>query len=254
MPELSRPLPAEDRLVLLPKNPGAFFVFWQFSAGRGGSSSAPRRWRPRSSCACCTPTTNAVASAHKAPWHAGRVYLPVPSQGRNYQAALYALRGGAWEKFLESNHGRGARRRRRGRRTGLRQPGIPQEGASMSSRATLMFLLHAHLPYVNHPQDSSFPRGELVLRGRGRNLRPHNFLLERLAAEGHTGPASPSPSPRRWGPCWRTRRWKPSCSSYLESRLELIEKELVRAQDEPGPAQDRKTLPETLRGRGRPDA
>jgi hypothetical protein len=27
----------------------------------------------------------------------------VPAQGRNYQASLYALRNGAWEKLLESN-------------------------------------------------------------------------------------------------------------------------------------------------------
>ena len=31
------------------------------------------------------------------------MYLPVPAQGKTYQASLYALRAGAWERLLESN-------------------------------------------------------------------------------------------------------------------------------------------------------
>ena len=102
MPELSRPLPAEDRLVLLPKNPGAFFIFWQFSAGRceafrSGGFQAEVELR----LACVDD--NAITSTAKAAWQPGRCYAAVPAQGRNYQVFLYAFRNGAWEKLMESN-------------------------------------------------------------------------------------------------------------------------------------------------------
>ncbi|OGR66243.1 MAG: hypothetical protein A2X31_05840 [Elusimicrobia bacterium GWB2_63_22] len=102
MPELSRPLPAEDRLVLLPKNPGSFFVFWLFSAGRAeafASGAFAGELELRLACV----DDGAQASVLKAGWQAGRAYLPVPAQGKTYQASLYALRGDAWEKLLESN-------------------------------------------------------------------------------------------------------------------------------------------------------
>lgn len=101
MPELSSPPPAEDRLVLLPKNPGTFFVFWQFSAGRVDafhSSSFASEIELRLSYA----DDNSQAGAHRAPWQAGRAYLPA-GRGGACVAALYALRNGAWEKLLESN-------------------------------------------------------------------------------------------------------------------------------------------------------
>lgn len=102
MPELSRPLPPEDRLVLLPKNPGAFFVCWQFSAGRaeafGSGAFAPEA---ELRLVCADDAAQAVSL--KADWRAGRAYLTVPAQGRVYQASLFALRNGAWEKLLESN-------------------------------------------------------------------------------------------------------------------------------------------------------
>jgi hypothetical protein len=102
MPELSRPLPDEDRLVLLPKNPGAFFVFWQLSAGRAEafrSGAFSQEIELRLVCV----DDNAAASSLKAPWQAGRCYAAVPAQGRTYQASLYAFRNGAWEKLLGSN-------------------------------------------------------------------------------------------------------------------------------------------------------
>jgi hypothetical protein len=102
MPELSRPLPAEDRLVLLPKNPGVFFVFWRFSAARGEAFRSGA-FAPEVELRLVCPDDGAHASSAKADWQAGRFYLPVPAQGRTFQAALYALRGGAWEKLLESN-------------------------------------------------------------------------------------------------------------------------------------------------------
>jgi len=102
MPELSRPLPPEDRLVLLPKNPGTFFVFWQFSASRA-ESFRTASFSPEIELRLYYSDDKTPASSHKAQWQAGRAYLPVPERGGNCEAALYALRNGAWEKLLESN-------------------------------------------------------------------------------------------------------------------------------------------------------
>jgi hypothetical protein len=102
MPELSRPLPAEDRLVLLPKNPGVFFIFWQFSAGRAEafrSAAFAAEVELRLACA----DDSSAGSVLKVSWQAGRCYAPVTAQGKTYEAALYAFRNGAWERLLESN-------------------------------------------------------------------------------------------------------------------------------------------------------
>lgn len=102
MPELSRPLPAEDRLVLLPKNPGMFFVFWQFSASRAGAFGSGA-FSPEVEIRLVYCDDNSQAAAQRADWRAARLYVQAPAQGRTCQAALYALRAGAWEKLLESN-------------------------------------------------------------------------------------------------------------------------------------------------------
>lgn len=95
-------LPAEDRLVLLPKNPGMFFVLWRFCASRmeafrTGGMAGEVELR------LFYTDDKAQAFSRKAAWDAGGAYLEVPLQGRNCSAALYALRGGEWEKLLESN-------------------------------------------------------------------------------------------------------------------------------------------------------
>ena len=102
MPELSRPLPPEDRLVLLPKNPGTFFVFWQFSESRA-ESFRTASFSPEVELRLSYADDKTPASSHKAQWQAGRAYLPVPERGGNCEAALYALRSGVWERLLESN-------------------------------------------------------------------------------------------------------------------------------------------------------
>lgn len=102
MAELSRPLPAEDRLVLLPKNPGLFFIFWQFSSGRAAAFGSGAL-SPGVELRLFSADAGEQAPPVKADWRAGRGYVPVPEPGKTYQAALYALRGGSWEKLLESN-------------------------------------------------------------------------------------------------------------------------------------------------------
>jgi hypothetical protein len=102
MPELYKPLPAEDRLVLLPKNPGVFFVFWQFSESRADAFRS-QAFAPEIELRLSYTEDKSHASTHKAQWQAGRAYLAVPERGGNCEAALYGLRAGAWEKLLESN-------------------------------------------------------------------------------------------------------------------------------------------------------
>lgn len=101
MPQLSTPLPAEDRLVLLPKNPGTFFIFWQFSAGRQEAFRSAA-FAPEIELRLSGADDNSPAGTHRASWQAGRAYLP-SGRGGACAAALYALRNGAWEKLLESN-------------------------------------------------------------------------------------------------------------------------------------------------------
>ncbi|PJA12762.1 MAG: hypothetical protein COX65_08105 [Elusimicrobia bacterium CG_4_10_14_0_2_um_filter_56_8] len=95
-------MPHEDRLVLLPKNPGQYFIFWQFSEGRADSFHAAS-FAPEIELRLYYADDRSPAAVHKAQWQAGSAYLPVPERGGNCEAVLYALRGGAWEKLLESN-------------------------------------------------------------------------------------------------------------------------------------------------------
>lgn len=102
MSRLSKALPPEDRLVLLPKNPGEFFSFWNFSgarqeAFRSGALGAEVEVR----LFCIEGGT--AASSKRAAWDSGGAYVAIPEHGRSYVAALYAQRGGEWEKLLESN-------------------------------------------------------------------------------------------------------------------------------------------------------
>ena len=102
MPQLTQMLPAEDRLVLLPKNPGVFFVLWRFCASRTESFLAAA-FGGEVELRLFYSDDKTQAFSRKAAWSAGGLYLDVPAQGKNYTAALYALRAGEWEKLMESN-------------------------------------------------------------------------------------------------------------------------------------------------------
>jgi len=102
MPKLSHIFPAEDRLVLLPKNPGVFFVLWCFCASRAEAFRAAALGG-EVELRLVYSDDKAPASSRKTAWDSGGAYLEVPAQGKNYTAALYALRGGEWEKLMESN-------------------------------------------------------------------------------------------------------------------------------------------------------
>jgi len=102
MPELSKPLPAEDRMVLLPKNPGTFFVFWQLSASREDSFRSGA-FSPEVEVRLLCSEDSSRAASRRCGWRPGRVYVAVPPPGGTFQASLFALRDGVWEKLLESN-------------------------------------------------------------------------------------------------------------------------------------------------------
>lgn len=102
----------------------------------------------------------------------------------------------------------------------------------MSSRASLMFLLHAHLPYVNHPQDSSFLEENWFFEAVVETYVPLIAALERLAADGIRPGVTVSVSPTL-GAMLENEALERKLVVYVESRLELLEKELERAEGDP---------------------
>ncbi|MDP2867174.1 MAG: DUF1957 domain-containing protein, partial [Elusimicrobiota bacterium] len=102
----------------------------------------------------------------------------------------------------------------------------------MSSRGSLMFLLHAHLPYVNHPEDSAFLEENWFFEAVVETYVPIISVLERLAAEGIRPGVTISISPTL-GAMLENEALENKLVLYVGSRLELIEKELERAQDDP---------------------
>ncbi|OGR44107.1 MAG: hypothetical protein A2X35_12985 [Elusimicrobia bacterium GWA2_61_42] len=88
--------------MLLPKNPGTFFVFWQFSSSRAEAFRSGA-FDPGIELRLACVEDGSQLHSLRTDWQTGRVYLPAAAQGRTCQAALYGLRGGAWEKLLESN-------------------------------------------------------------------------------------------------------------------------------------------------------
>jgi|GEM_PF-848444 len=93
----------KDRLVLLPQNPGAMFVYWEWTAQRAAlfekGSLAP------------TVKFKLVYAENRAPaleldfdWKTFRAYVPPPEPGRYYQAFLQVNNSeGQVQTALESN-------------------------------------------------------------------------------------------------------------------------------------------------------
>jgi len=102
----------------------------------------------------------------------------------------------------------------------------------MASRGSLMFVLHAHLPFVNHPAESSFLEENWFFEAVAETYVPIISSLERLAADGIRPGVAVSISPTL-GAMLENEELEEKMALYLESRLELIEKELHRAADNP---------------------
>lgn len=95
-----------------------------------------------------------------------------------------------------------------------------------------MFLLHAHLPYVNHPQDSAFLEENWFFEAVVETYVPLISALERLVSEGIRPGVTVSVSPTL-GAMLENEALERKLGLYVESRLEIIEKELERAEGDP---------------------
>lgn len=102
----------------------------------------------------------------------------------------------------------------------------------MSSRGSLLFVLHAHLPFVNHPSDSTFLEENWFFEAVAETYVPMIAMLERLANEGIRPGIGISISPTL-GAMLENEELEKKMMLYLESRLELLDKELFRAKDDP---------------------
>ena len=102
----------------------------------------------------------------------------------------------------------------------------------MSSRGSMLFVLHAHLPYVNHPEDAAFLEENWFFEAVVETYVPIISVLERLAAEGIRPGLAVSISPTL-GAMLENEALEKKLGLYVEARLELLEKELERARDIP---------------------
>lgn len=101
----------------------------------------------------------------------------------------------------------------------------------MSCNASLLFLLHAHLPFVNHPASSSFLEENWFFEAVAETYVPIIKMCERLAADRIRPGLTISVSPTL-AAMLENEELKPKLMYYLESRLELLAKEKIRAKNE----------------------
>ena len=102
----------------------------------------------------------------------------------------------------------------------------------MRPKASLIFLLHAHLPYVNHPEHQDFLEENWFFEGVVETYVPLISMLDRLVADGIRPGLTVSISPTL-GAMLENDQLERKLRRYVESRLELIEKELARTADDP---------------------
>ena len=97
----------------------------------------------------------------------------------------------------------------------------------MNTRASLLFVLHAHLPFVNHPSDSGFLEENWFFEAVAETYVPLIRMFERLAAD-HIRPGITLSISPTLGAMLENSELKIKLSSYLKSRLELLSKEKTR--------------------------
>ncbi|MBI4802107.1 MAG: DUF1957 domain-containing protein [Elusimicrobia bacterium] len=102
----------------------------------------------------------------------------------------------------------------------------------MSSKGSLLFLLHAHLPYVNHPEHADFLEENWFFEGVVETYIPLISMLEGLVKDGIRPGITISISPTL-GAMLDNEALETKLDRYIKTRLELIDKELVRARDDP---------------------
>ena len=101
----------------------------------------------------------------------------------------------------------------------------------MNSRASLLFVLHAHLPFVNHPASSSFLEENWFFEAVAETYVPLIRMFERLAAD-HIRPGITLSVSPTLGAMFENEELKEKLFSYLESRLEILGKEKIRLKKE----------------------
>ena len=102
----------------------------------------------------------------------------------------------------------------------------------MSSKGSLIFLLHAHLPYVNHPEHTDFLEENWFFEGVVETYIPLISVLDRLVRDGIRPGIAISVSPTL-GAMLENEQLEKKLARYIDSRLELIEKELLRTENDP---------------------
>lgn len=102
----------------------------------------------------------------------------------------------------------------------------------MSSKGSLLFLLHAHLPYVNHPGQDDFLEENWFFEGVVETYIPLISMLDRLVRDGIRPGIAISISPTL-GAMLENENLEKKLNRYIDARLELVEKELVRTEGDP---------------------
>ena len=85
----------------------------------------------------------------------------------------------------------------------------------MNSRASLLFVLHAHLPFVNHPASSSFLEENWFFEAVAETYVPLIRMFERLAAD-HIRPGITLSVSPTLGAMFENEELKEKLFSYLE--------------------------------------
>ncbi|MEI6155049.1 MAG: hypothetical protein WCQ90_13290, partial [Deltaproteobacteria bacterium] len=106
------------------------------------------------------------------------------------------------------------------------------EGSRMSSKGSLLFLLHAHLPYVNHPEQEDFLEENWFFEGVVETYIPLISVLDRLVRDGIRPGIAISISPTL-GAMLENEQLERKLKRYIDARLELIDKELIRTESDP---------------------
>jgi len=100
----------------------------------------------------------------------------------------------------------------------------------------LAFVLHCHLPYVRHPEHEDFLEEDWLYEAVAETYVPLLEMLESLEAEGVPTPLTLSFSPTLCE-MLANELLRARCVRYIESRIELAEREVARHRHDPlGPA------------------
>jgi len=101
----------------------------------------------------------------------------------------------------------------------------------MSAKGSLILVLHAHLPYVNHPSSPDFLEENWFFEGVVETYIPLITMLESLAKDGIKAGITVSISPTL-GAMLENESLEKKLIAYVDSRLALLEKEAERAGEQ----------------------